>query len=300
VKSLSAITVLCAAAWLSPGAQSAPAWTGLNAIPTEKPVKVVVEGESRIYFRVTPQHPLAVEITGPTRLRIVSRVELASAPKGKTAYGVQVTDGKRLIGSQQTETEPSDDASLPRSDTRLGQSRQLIVNVKSGARALKIAARGERPVLVRLLTSSPDKSGGETVSLTPVAAARSVSLRDAEKLIPYYSVLPGRPVRFRVIGPTTLELLSRLDFDETMRGTQSYRFRVTDGTARPKEYEFKTTKALTATWEGLPDRIPSKFRRLGLPVTQGTHEISVELLKPKGGSLEIHARIPELAVGNTE
>lgn len=282
------------------GAAAGSAWKSLERLPERDPVRVVVEGKSRNYFRVAPQSPLMIEIEGPARLRVVSRVELPAGAEGKVSYGLQVTEGKRVLESQRTETEPSTDARPAQGGGLVGQSRQMIVVIRKGSRTLKLSSEGERSVLVRLLTSSPGRVRPETVSLTPVEAPRSVSLKEDEKLISYYSALPGKPVRFRIVGPTTLELLSRLDYDQTMRGTQSYRLRVTDGSKRPREVEFKTTKALTATWVELPDRLPSKFRRMELPVPVGTHDISVELVKPETGSVEIHARIPEPEVGKIE
>lgn len=64
--------------------------------------------------------------------------------------------------------------------------------------------------------------------------------------------------------------------------------------------EFRTNKATTASYTNLKDRVPSKFDRLMLPIGNGTHEISVELLAPAGGAAEIHARIPQPTVGNEE
>ena len=84
------------------------------------------------------------------------------------------------------------------------------------------------------------------------------------------------------------------------RGTQSYRLAISDGGKPLRELQYKTTKALTATYPELTDRVPSKFRRASLPIPSGLHEISVALVKPKNGSVEIHARIPEPDVGNAE
>jgi len=282
------------------GPQAATAWKGVEEIHGASPVTVSVEGNSRRYFQVSPQQPLTVEIKGPVRLRVISRVEVPEGATGKVAYGLRITEGKRTLRSLKTEAEKSNDAKPPRKGAPLGQSRQTIVSLKEGAHTLRIAAQGERSMLVRLQTAATRPGRPETVSLTPIDARRSVSLKEGEKVIPYYSAMAGKPVKFRVVGPTTLELLTRLDFDQTMRGVQSYRLRVTAGASRPRETELSTTKALTATWVELPDRVPSKFRRMQIPIAEGTQEVTVELVKPAEGSVEIHARIPQIAVGNKE
>jgi hypothetical protein len=277
-----------------------PTWKGIEKIAGRSPVTVTVEGKGRRYFQVTQKAPLSVELKGPARLRLISRVEIPEGTAGKISYGLRVTEGKRVHESQQFETLPSTEAHPARKGDLVGESRQLIVSVREGVHTLEISTEGERSVLVRLQTSSTRPGRSETVSLTPIDAFRSLSLKEDEKLVPYYSTMAEKPVRFRVVGPTKLELLSRLDFDQTMRGVQSYRLKVSVGSTSPREIEIRTTKALTATWSELADRIPSKFRRMEIPVGEGTQEISVELVKPTAGSAEIHARIPEPAVGKKE
>lgn len=292
-----ALVVVPSLAAISP---LATAWKGIEALKGQAPVIVRVEGKSRIYFRATLQQPLVVSIAGPSRIRVVSRVELPPGAETPITYRVRVATARRVLKEKQTQAPGSTDAFLANGAARLGQSRQMIVSVPKGRQSVKISVEGVDAVLVRLLTAAPARGKKRTVSLSPIEAPRSVSLKDDERLVPYYSALPGKPVRFRVVGPTTLDLITRLDFDATMRGVQSYHLAIADGGKPIREVEYKTTKALTAMYPDLKDRVPSKFRRLRLPIATGPHEISVALVKPKDGSVEVHARIPEPAVGNAE
>ena len=138
------------------------------------------------------------------------------------------------------------------------------------------------------------------VSLTPIAAERSVNVAEGEKLIPYYTVAPGKPIRLRVIGPTTLELSTRLDFDATMRGVQNYRLRLSEGTRTLRNVDLKTTKAVAASYANVRDRLPSKLDVTRIPIPGGSHEISIALMLPARGAAQVHARIPEPSVGNEE
>src|SRR5207245_1097014 len=105
---------------------------------------------------------------------------------------------------------------------------------------------------------------------------------------------------FHVVGPTTLELLTRLDFDDTMRGTQAYRLSVTEKGRSVREVAFKTSKASTATYTNLKDRVPSKFDRLQLVIGPGLHELAVNLVSPARGAVEVHGRIPQPQTGTEE
>src|SRR5262249_14742552 len=155
-----------------------------------------------------------------------------------------------------------------------------------GRHRVELDLTGAAAALIRIQSSAATEGGEPMVSLTPVSASRSVTVVEGEKSIPYYSVLPGQPVRIRVVGPTRLELLARLDFDATMRGQQSYRLRLAEAGRALREFPIKTTKATTATYANLPDRVPSKFERVVWSVPAGIHEIAVELVQPPQGSAE--------------
>src|SRR5262245_18920915 len=112
--------------------QAAPAWRGIEKIDGQSPVTVVVEGKSRNYFRVTPRAPLSVELKGPARVRVISRAELPADATGKVVYTLRITEGKHVLKTHKTETEPSRDARPSEKGGMVGQSRQTIVNVKKG------------------------------------------------------------------------------------------------------------------------------------------------------------------------
>jgi hypothetical protein len=85
-----------------------------------------------------------------------------------------------------------------------------------------------------------------------------------------------------------------------MRGTQSYRLTVTEKGRSLRGVEFKTTKATGATYTNLKDRVPSKFDQFQLVIGPGLHELSVNLVSPVKGAVEVHARIPQPQIGNEE
>lgn len=291
-----ALGLLLVALWTS--SLVAATWQVIERIPGQLPVKVVVDGKPRSYFRTSPGKPLVVKVDGAARLRITSRAEFSDRA-GLVSYTLRVLEGKREIERQETETAPSsrvqDDRGRP-----VGKSRRMTVDVQNGRHELQVAVEGVGSALVRLHVAAPRRGEEPTVTLTPVEAARSVLIAEGEKTIPYYSVMAGKPVRLRLVGPTSLELLTRLDFDSSMRGAHAYRLVVRDNGRRLREIAFTTTKATTATYTNLKDRVPSKFDRVVIPVGDGTHELTIELLSPAGGVAEIHARIPTPSTGEEE
>ncbi len=292
--------LLCA--WLlffATGAQAAR-WVPLEPGPDLKPVVVRVKDHPRDYYRLTPTGPLILTIDGPGRLRLLSRAELKHGDSPAVSYRIRVTEGKKTLEDQATGSSPADQVRLERGDAAICKSRNLIVPIPAGTHRIKIAQYETPSVLIRAFFSGPRRRNATMISITPVEAARSVTVSEGERLIRYYTVLPGRPVHFRIASPTSLELATRLDFDSTMHGVQVYRIGVSTGGRRVRDVTFQTTKATTATYTDLKERVASKLGRIVVPVGEGQSDIFVELLEPKVGSAEIHAEIPETSTGSEE
>lgn len=284
----------------APPALASPRWRAIEDLPDQAAVRVDVAGKTRVYYRIAAGHEVTVEVKGPGLLKIVSRAEVPPGAKtGTISYRVSLREGSRLAKEQVTESSVSDQATL-HGGVAVCKSRTFTWVLPDGAHRIRFSETGAPGVLVRLLVSSANDAAPPMISMTPTETPRTVTVVEGEKAIPYYSVLPGKPVRWRIVGPTRLELTSRLDFDPTMRGSQSYRLAVLEEGRKPQELEFKTTKATTASYSDLKDRVPSKLNRTVLQLAAGTHELSIELKAPANGSVEVHARIPEASAGEEE
>ena|SRR2546430_11523462 len=274
-------------------------WQAVERIAGRLPLMVSVQEKQRIYFRVTSDSSLTVTVDGPGRLRLVSRAEVRPGLSHPISYQVRIEEGGKLLKEQATESSAAEGVQVADSRAVICKSRSMAWDLPEGKHRLTISMTGAPSVLVRIFSSGP-KRGGEMISITPVDAPRSVTVSEGEKLIPYYTALPGKPVKFRIVGPTDLELSTRLDFDATMRGTHAYRIGITKGGVRIREAQFKTTKATTASYTDLKDRSASKMDTIVISLGEGVHELSVELLDPRNGSAEIHARVPQPTVGSEE
>jgi hypothetical protein len=282
-------------------ASGAVRWRAIEHLEGQTPITVTVNGKSRIYFRILPARDFAAVVSGPTNLKVVTRAETSVQAAETVAYSVSVFDGATLLKEQKTESSVSERSAVLEGGPALCKSRTFTLAIPRGTHRIRLAVSGVPSVLVRLLVAgSKAAEKPPTVSMTPVEASRSVTLAEGEKLIPYYTVQPGRPVRWRIVGPTSFELTSRLDFDASMRGVQVYRLAIVEPGRPDREYEFKTTKTTTASYTDLGDRVASKLSRVVVPVGVGLHELSVELREPKSGSAELHARIPSPNPGGEE
>ena len=277
-------------------------WEAIESLPGRPGVTVLVNGNPRTYFRVTPKSPLTIAIEGPAVLRVVSRAELPAGSSQVVGYHLRATENGRLLERADTETSAADRVQVKDMRGAVGKSRRWTIAVPSGRHSIALDLQGAESVLLRLQTGTTGAANAKIpmVTLTPVDAPRSVNVVEGEKSIAYYTALPGKPVRYHVVGPVVLDLTSRLDFDSSMRGEQHYTVRVREGTRTIRDFDFKTTKAIAAAYSNLPDRTPSKFDRGRIEIPAGSHEILVDLLRPLRSAAEIHAAIPQPTIGGEE
>ncbi len=276
---------------------AAAGWESIEKLPGHDAVTVTVRKRPRTYFRLTPRAPLTVTVSGPARLRVISRAVLTERPEGEAAYQIVALEGEQALRAADERAGAARGVKAE-GVAALGAGRRMIVEVPAGTHAIRLVLTGLREVLVRLQRAEPARAPIEWVSLTPVRASRSVSVIEGEKSIAYYSILPDRPVVLRVVGPSTLDCITRLDYEPAMIGAQAYRLRVVEHGRTLRTLDFHTTKSGAATYTGLEHRVPSKFDRFSLAVGGGLHEIEFHLVRPARGSAEIHARIPAPSVGN--
>lgn len=276
-------------------------WDPVERLEGTPPVAVVVGKKPRLYFPLSARRPLEIPLEGPARVRIVSRAVVGAETKGAVSYTIRVVADGKTLGEARTESSKAPNARRRDGKGALCKSRTLAVNVPAGKHRLLVQSEGDPSLLVRILVASPRRDpGAKMVSVTPTTASKSVTVVERELMIPYYTTRTGSPVVFRIVGPTSFELTSRLDYETTMRGPQRYRLSIRVGTAPPREEVFTTTKAASASYSESKERVPSKLDRVVVPIGEGTHDISVVLIAPAKGTAQIHGRIPQPSIGNEE
>jgi hypothetical protein len=290
---------LLALAVLAPPAVHAAAgsWHTLETLPGRSTVPVVVNGDAKGYFRMTPTQPLVIPVTGPTRIRAIARVEFTAGARGIASFHLRASEGGRLVDEMSEVSNPA--KNVTSNGAAVSKSRKLEFDVPAGRHEITLTVDGTSVLLVRLRESGGTEEA-RMVSLTPVETMRTELLAEGEKTIPYHAVSSGHPLRLRVIGPADVDLSSRLDFDATMRGTVGYRIEVSEAGRKLREYAFKTTKATTASYTNMRDVVPSKLDHFVIAVGSGTHELVFTLIEPAHATAVLHARIPAPTVGNEE
>ena len=275
-------------------------WRAVEDIPGLTPVQLNVQGESRVYFSATAGKPLKIAVAGPLDMKLVSRLRMdRSQPVG--TYTLHVLAGGKVIATQQTETGPSKASPMAGGNFVPAKSRTFEFHVPAGVREVSFRPDGSATVFVRLFKTwnGPTGTRDRMISLTPLTSGRTVTLVEGEKQILYYSVTHTERAEFRVIGPTPVQVLARLDFGPSMRGSQRYTLTASLDERELPPYVLQTTKATAASYRERPEVVPSKYDTFSLDVPAGVHVLSLRLAGPAGATGEVHVRIPSGSLENS-
>ncbi len=109
----------------------------------------------------------------------------------------------------------------------------------------------------------------------------------------YYHFDAGTPLLVTVGGPTTLRVRTRLDFDHTMNGSQTYTLDVLIDGEPWRTFHFDTTKLSSARWLESPDILPGDRKELQVAVPRGQHQVEIRCVRPDACGVAAMIHIPK-------
>jgi len=296
------IMVICPAlTWQAAAAQNAAIWLPIKPDQAPAPVKVMVRGRQLNYYPLEQGATLELTVQGPETLRVLSRVEFGRDTTDEKSYYVRYEqeDGKKgHIGCKATATAG---AILADSQSvHLGNARIAAIEVPSGQHTYKFSRESkdkDRLYFRFYFRTSDMEAQSQNVAFTPVKYTAAVNLIVKEEQSTYYRVGPLDSVTVSVIGPTTMQVLTRLEFDATMVADQKFLIRVYEDGRAKQIIPFRSQPSDIADYQGRSDKIAGKADKLFVEVPRGKHEYAFEVLDD-GHTALMRFFIPRKALAN--
>jgi len=256
---------------------------------------VTVGGEDIGYCLLDPTTPATMRVRGPRRLKIVTRYLYPEGESGIAQYRLLID----IDGESQTESNvlvsPVAEAGACGNSGRVGALRRAYISVPSGWHDVSVTAstvdggsvaarflRELKSRSIRWSAYAPERFGG----------VGHLQFESGERST-YYRFDSVQPLAFKVSGPTSVEIWTRLDFDHTMSGVQPYSLEVVLDGKSWRTFHYDTSKLDSAVWIERPDMLPGERRTMRLKIPNGTHRVEIRCLKPSSGGLAAKIRIPE-------
>ena len=262
-------------------------------------ITLTIEGEHRSYWSFDLSAPLEFEVRGPGRVKLITRLALGPADTAG-AYGIAVHRNGEEISRQEFEILPAIGAGGGAA-AQWGRHRNLAFDVPAGPQRYRVVVEGSAGLLVagrpRFL---PPARSRRRVSITPAKYDRVLTLVRDEKEITYYRVTPDSPIELTLVGPTDLQVTTRLEFDRNMKGaSHCYAVDVCEKGTSLARASFEVDRSQVCDYPGHPEIVPGVVKTFRVRLDEGPHEIEIRLgdTTAPGAGVRLYLPADDLARG---
>ncbi len=233
---------------------------------TEIKIKIHTTKEES-YLILAKNQPLEIKASGPTWLRVYTRIPWSGEKKGTRIYKIilQEDDIKEKFITQETEY-----SSIARFDKmRLSKWRSFYINVPEGLHTYRLIywRAPQDTILLRVTYEAP----GRWQDIPALSYSSKLNLVEDEKVIDYYEATPERPVILEISGPKKIKIISRLNLLANVQGEQVYSITVKEKEKKIKSVKFNCYRSETVEYNNQKDILPSNPHNFYINVPGGTH-----------------------------
>lgn len=278
-----------------PRAMSAD-WRSFDPATFSERSMISVEGKELVYYQFASEEPLTFSVEGPTRVKILTRARIPN-DREEFAYSVSVERDGVLERTESMESVPAANAFyIGFYDFRPGAIRRIYIDVPTGRHGYSLRAANGLPIDARLFRSTRTKPSRTSIAPDEYASVETLLYRDKE--LSYYVLTGDDPVVLEVVGPTSVKVNTRLLYDSTMLGEQTYVVGVREPGSPERLYKMDTEPSETVVCRDRGDVIPGALRHFMLEVGRGSHTYEFRLVDAVAGGLAIKFYIPRGDLSN--
>jgi hypothetical protein len=241
----------------------------------DKKVDVLVSGKHRDYFLLEPGKQIELKLQGPSRLKILSRALLSSASDSVEYTFLTARKSSRTTVTFTHATHASDKITLTdKNEGVVSVMRNKIVDVPRGEQhyLLYLPRNAKRKLLFRFALSTNEFTNGTPVTaMTPTNYTTAGDLVSREEIAEYYRLSGTDKISLQLIGPATLKVLSRVEFDSNMTGRQKWRVQVVEAEKVKATYLLSARKSQSTSYKDVNALVPSRAESFFVEIPAGEH-----------------------------
>jgi hypothetical protein len=283
--------------------QAATSWVSIRDVSAPGHVRIDSGGLANDYVLLRIDEPAVFQVRGPRQVKIIARYLFTSDEADGQPFGFRVlVDGsetlrKSFTGRIHSETHLAGDPQGAVSALRRG-----YVDVGTGLHTLQVysSSSGAGRIAARFFQISR-RSGSAFVPFAPESYGAVCTLQfESGSHSTYYHFDASAPLIISVMGPTTLRVYTRLDFDYTMNGSQTYSLEVLANGKPWKSFHYHTHKLSGAAYVERPEVLPGSRKLMRIPVPRGPQHYEIRCLRPEGCGVTAQVQLPkaDLSQGN--
>ena len=240
---------------------------------------LLINSKRRVYYPIKDSG-LIYNISGPNRIEFISRYPVLRKKKKSHSYSYNIVLNKTdTIDVNHKYKVQSKIKSVQHPKHSYTFSGNYFINIPKGQHTIELIKRkkSKYPVLVRVLSKEFESLGKKQKVLNPMIHKDGVLLDISGKRVQYYECSNEIPLQVKASGPSTLRILSRLQFSEIMGNEESYRIHVMNGKKVEGTYYFNTERSSSSSINNRSDKVPGKWRSCEIKVPKGSYTYNIEI-----------------------
>ncbi len=239
--------------------------------PTEKKhMKYMKENITEVAV-LTKEAPVEIEVSGPTWIKVNSRIPWHSDMKGEQNYTIIIQEDslKERIMNKKTYVSKQ---IFGKNNSRYGESRYSLVNIPEGKHLYTffLWSAPSDTVFLDFSFASPNI----WTEIIPSSFSKALTLSGAEEKQTWYVLTPDSPLEIKISSPINIKVLTRMNFDKTLKGRQGYSIIVKENGKELRNTSFLTDKSMIYEYGKRKDLIPSKENKFFMWFPRGNHTLA--------------------------
>jgi hypothetical protein len=223
------------------------------------------------YEVLTRSSPLELDVTGPTWLRVYTRVWWPGAETAAVTYRLSLwqEDDERTI----EQTAGRSGSSIGPGGRKVGEWRSFFVQVPAGASHYRLVLN-QAPadtVGVRIVEQAP-----RPWQPAAIGAGRLLTLVEGRDTARFRELTRDRPLKVEFAGPCRVRVRARLNFVPSMSGTHGFVLTAEERTQLARK-SMRVSRSPAGVYTDEPAVLPSTERTLLFNLPAGKHEVLLRL-----------------------
>ncbi len=219
------------------------------------------------YYVLTKKQPVEIKVSGPTWLRVYTRIPWSGEKKGARLYKLILQEDEI---KEKFITLESEYSKVSRIDNiRLSKWRSFYINVSEGTHSYRFIhwRAPSDTIFLRFTNELPSR----WQDVTPLSYNAKLDLVEDEKIINYFEVTREKPVILEIEGPKKLKIISRLNLNPDAQGEHIYSIIVKEKGKKIKSVNYRAYISETVHYNNRPSISPSSPHGFFLNVRKGIH-----------------------------
>ena len=234
-----------------------------------------ISGKKREYFTLQEGQQIQVAVKGPSQLKILSRAELSGKADSLQYKILVLRKGSRKTTTISHSTYASDKAAF--TDASAGAvsvSRTKVLDIPRGEQlyTFYLPKGTQQKLFLRFaLATNVFTDGTSVVALTPEQFTTQVDMVSGEEVTVYYRIGTGYNTSLKLIGPATLKVMARIEYDVNMTGKQKWRVQVAEDSRIKSTYSLASLKSDVMSYREQSPFVVSRAETFYVEVPAGEH-----------------------------